>query len=226
VKPGRDALGDNPNNVPLRRRWWAFQAHRPELYRRLAGMARVLATSQVNPHLAFALMPADWIYSQKAILFCDESHAGFGVVQSRIHELWARSFSSTSMELASYTPSDCYETFPFPEDHPANAALDAIGRAYHEARAALMAREEIGLTELYNRFHDPARTDGGIAELRRLHDRMDRAVLDAYGWRDLRPACAFLLDGRRWRHRWPDEVRDEILARLLELNARRAGVRG
>ncbi len=226
VKPGRDALGDNPNNVPLRRRWWAFQAHRPELYRRLAGMARVLATSQVNPHLAFALMPADWIYSQKAILFCDESFAGFAVVQSRIHELWARSFSSTSMELASYTPSDCYETFPFPEDHPANAALDAIGRAYHEARAALMAREEIGLTELYNRFHDPARTDGGIAELRRLHDRMDRAVLDAYGWRDLRPACAFLLDGRRWRHRWPDEVRDELLARLLELNARRAGARG
>ena len=67
---------------------------------------------------------------------------------------------------------------------------------------------------------------------------MDRAVLDAYGWTDLKPTCEFLLDyeedededesggGRRrkkpWRYRWPDDFRDEVLARLLELNRHRA----
>ena len=67
---------------------------------------------------------------------------------------------------------------------------------------------------------------------------MDRAVLDAYGWTDLKPTCEFLLDyeedededestgGRRrkkpWRYRWPDDFRDEVLARLLELNRQRA----
>src|SRR6266508_5556768 len=66
---------------------------------------------------------------------------------------------------------------------------------------------------------------------------MDRAVLDAYGWTDLKPTCEFLLDyegdedeeetGRRqrkkpWRYRWPDEFRDEVLARLLALNKERA----
>ena len=62
---------------------------------------------------------------------------------------------------------------------------------------------------------------------------MDRAVLDAYGWTDIPTDCEFLLDyevdeeesGRRrkpWRYRWPGEVRDEVLARLLELNAQRA----
>ena len=67
---------------------------------------------------------------------------------------------------------------------------------------------------------------------------MDRAVLDAYGWTDLKPTCEFLLDyeedededearaGRKqkkpWRYRWPDEFRDEVLARLLELNKQRA----
>jgi len=67
---------------------------------------------------------------------------------------------------------------------------------------------------------------------------MDRAVLDAYGWTDIHPTCEFLLDyeeddddaevssGRRkkkpWRYRWSDDVRDEVLARLLELNAQRA----
>jgi len=71
---------------------------------------------------------------------------------------------------------------------------------------------------------------------------MDTAVLTAYGWTDLLPKCTceFLLDyedddsesaaeesgGRKkkkpWRYRWPDEVRDEVLARLLKLNAERA----
>jgi hypothetical protein len=72
---------------------------------------------------------------------------------------------------------------------------------------------------------------------------MDRAVLDAYGWTDLKPTCEFLLDyddddnqepgtsnqepstrrrKKPWRYRWPDEFRDEVLARLLELNRQRA----
>src|SRR5205823_6337765 len=69
-------------------------------------------------------------------------------------------------------------------------------------------------------------------------DEMDRRVLDAYGWTDIRPTCEFLLDyeedddedqqgGKRrkkrpWRYRWPDDLRDEVLARLLDLNQTRA----
>ena len=62
---------------------------------------------------------------------------------------------------------------------------------------------------------------------------MDRAVLDSYGWTDIPTDCEFLLDyeideeewgnkKKPWRYRWPDDVRDEVLARLLELNAERA----
>ena len=62
---------------------------------------------------------------------------------------------------------------------------------------------------------------------------MDRAVLDAYGWCDIPTDCDFLLDyeideeewGKKkkpYRYRWPDEIRDEVLARLLALNAERA----
>lgn len=100
-----------------------------------------------------------------------------------------------------------------------------------------MSRVGTGLTALYNRFHDPDEHDADIVQLRDLHAAMDRAVLDAYGWTDLQPTCEFLLDyeeeedadatpGRRkkkpWRYRWPDAFRDEVLARLLELNAQRA----
>jgi hypothetical protein len=101
-----------------------------------------------------------------------------------------------------------------------------------------MVRNNEGLTKTYNRFHDPDERSADILRLRELHGAMDRAVLDAYGWTDIRPTCAFLLDyeeeddedetggGRRrkkpWRYRWPDDVRDEVLARLLDLNRRRA----
>ncbi len=96
-----------------------------------------------------------------------------------------------------------------------------------------MVRNDEGLTKTYNRFHDPDERDPDILKLRELHTAMDRAVLDAYGWSDIRTDCEFLLDyeideeewGDRkkpYRYRWPDEVRDEVLARLLELNAERA----
>ena len=101
-----------------------------------------------------------------------------------------------------------------------------------------MVRNNEGLTKTYNRFHDPNERSPDILKLRELHAAMDRAVLDAYGWTDLKPTCEFLLDyeedededesggGRRrkkpWRYRWPDDFRDEVLARLLELNKQRA----
>ena len=94
-------------------------------------------------------------------------------------------------------------------------------------------RNDEGLTKTYNRFHDPYENDAEIAKLRELHAAMDHAVLDAYGWTDIPTDCEFLLDyeideeewGNRkkpYRYRWPDDVRDEVLARFLELNAERA----
>ncbi len=100
-----------------------------------------------------------------------------------------------------------------------------------------MKRTDEGLTSTYNRFNDPEERDTDILRLRELHEEMDRAVLDAYGWTDIQPTCEFLLDFEEhddeegsderirkqpWRYRWPDDVRDEALARLIELNGERA----
>ena len=96
-----------------------------------------------------------------------------------------------------------------------------------------MVRNNEGLTKTYNRFHDPNELSPDIVKLRELHAAMDRAVLDAYGWTDLQPTCDSSSTTRRtrttgvrpaarkkpWRYRWPDDFRDEVLARLLELNA-------
>ncbi len=101
-----------------------------------------------------------------------------------------------------------------------------------------MIKNNEGLTKTYNRFHDRDDHSPEIQTLRTLHTAMDRAVLDAYGWTDVSTACEFLLDhddgeadegegGKKqkrkpYRYRWPDDVRDDVLARLIELNRVRA----
>jgi len=167
-----------------------------------------------------------------------QNYSSLCVLQSRVHELWAYFFSGSALDLIRYSPSDCFETFPFPTNWENNPQLEAIGKEYYEYRAQLMIANNQGLTTTYNQFHDPDEYDSAILKLRDLHNQMDRAVLDAYGWIDLQPTCEFLLDyedeeetadestnkrqkKKPYRYRWADEIRDEVLARLLALNEER-----
>lgn len=213
--------------------WWQYWRVRRDLYTAIAGLERVLVISQTSRTMAFAFLPTATVYSHKLIVFPFESNAAFCALQCRPHELWARFFGSTMKDDAVYTPSDCFETFPFPASWETHPALEVAGKAYYEFRAALMIRNDEGLTKTYNRFHDPAESSADILKLHELHAAMDHAVLAAYGWTDIDTDCKFLLDyeideeewgGRKkpWRYRWPDEVQAEVLARLLELNAERA----
>ena len=214
--------------------WWKFWNARPELKRAIAGIDRVLTTNcGATRHLAVAFQPADRVFANTLVVFPLSTYSAFCVLQSRPHERWARFFGSSMKDDLRYTPSDCFETFPFPEHWTKRAGLEAAGQAYYDFRAQLMVDNAEGLTKTYNRFHDPEESDRRIAQLRELHTALDRAVLRAYGWDDVDTSCEFLLDheddeeesGRRrkpWRYRWPDEVRDDVLARLLKLNLERA----
>jgi hypothetical protein len=227
-----------------RNTWWQFEHWRAELQEAIKGLDRVLANSEVGSNLAFGFLPTDWIFAHTLKLFTLTSFASFCSMQCRVHEVWARCFASSMKDDLRYTPSDCFETFPFPPTFETNSALEEGGREYYEFRAALMVKNNEGLTKTYNRFHDPNERSPDIFRLRELHAAMDRAVLDAYGWTNLNPTCEFLLDyeeeedeeegsgirsqgpARRrkkpWRYRWPDDFRDIVLARLLELNKQRA----
>jgi hypothetical protein len=218
--------------------WWLFERPRPELQKAILGLRRVLVCSQVSKFRTLSFLPADIVFDQRLIVFAFSNYSVMTVLHSQLHENWARFFGSTLEDRPVYTPSDCFETFPLPDNFETNSSLEAAGKAYYEFRASLMVRNNEGLTKTYNRFHDPDERSPDILKLRELHAAMDRAVLDAYGWTDLKRICEFLLDyeedededetgGTRrrkkpWRYRWPDEFRDEVLARLLELNRQRA----
>jgi hypothetical protein len=200
-----------------------------------ARLDRVLATaSSATKHHAFALLPARQVFSHKLIIFPLRTHAAFCALQSRPHEIWRRFFGSTLEERLTYNPSDVFETFPFPRNWTTDGVLESVGQAYCGFRVGLMVERDEGLTKTYNRFHDPHDMDPAIVRLRELHADMDRVVLNAYGWSDVSTRCEFLLDhefeeeetaSRRrkpYRYRWPDEVRNEVLARLMALNSERA----
>ncbi len=128
-----------------------------------------------------------------------------------------------------YTPSDCFETFPFPPGYRTDAMLEAAGQAYHDHRAQLMIAADEGMTKTYNRFHKESERGTAIQTLRDLHDEIDQTVLRAYGWGDLADTLRpqFLTpeteDDHTYQGRyfWPAAQRDIVLARLLALNAER-----
>ena len=229
VKPTR--MTDN--RATYRNHWWQYAEKRKELYLAIDGLDRVLAISRVGQHASFTFLPSRMVYAETVIVFPLQTFTAFCVLQSRTHGIWTRFFGSSMKDDLRYTPSDCFETFPFPEGRDTDGSLEAAGRSYYERRVALMVENAEGMTKTYNRFHDIYETDPRIVELRDMHAAMDRAALDAYGWADIPTDCQFHLDydideatwGRKkkpYRYRWPDTVRDEVLARLLALNAERA----
>jgi len=220
------------NREAYRRFWWRHGERRVELYRQLSTMKEVFACSQTSKYRLAARMNARMVFSTKAVVFAFSEWGGFSIIQSRIHELWALYFGSSMKDDPVYTPSDCFETFPFPPNWESDPRLEEAGRVYYEFRAALMVRNDEGLTKTYNRFHDPSERDPDILKLRALHADMDRAVLAAYGWTDIATDCDFYLDyeideaswgdkKKPYRYRFPDAVRDDLLARLLDLNQAR-----
>ena len=229
VKPERMKV----NRKVRRDHWWRFGDRQPALYRAIDGLDRVLFHEFTCQHLQFAFLPKQMVYAGPHNVFALFAYADFCALQSRVHEIWTRFFASSLEDRLRYTPSDCFETFPFPDGWETRHDLERVGADYYRFRADLMLRHDEGLTKTYNRFHDPDEPDHEIAQFREMHDAMDRAVLYAYGWTDIPTDCEFLLDyeideedwGTRkkpYRYRWPDEVRDEVLARLLELNAERS----
>jgi hypothetical protein len=230
VKPERQRLADNSDGRRRKKFWWRYGRAPRSLYKVTAPLERVLVTTRHAPNWAPTWIPANAVFAESLVVFAIEEHCFFSLMQSRIHELWARFFSSSIKDDLRYLPSDCFRTFPFPAGFDMDATLEAAGKAYHDFRAQLMIDRQEGLTKIYNFFHDRGEASPDIANLRELHADMDRAGLRAYGWDDLadRAAPDFIEqeadEGKKAKTRldWPAEFKDEVLARLLALNAERA----
>jgi len=215
VKPERDAT----SRKARRERWWQFAELARGLYARVWNRQQgqnALALSLVTHHLAFGIVHPGQVFSHKLCVFPTRKSATLlAALQSTMHEVWTRTYSSSLETRLNYSPSDCFETFPFPADL---TSLEDIGSRYDAHRRAVMQATQKGLTKTYNRFHDPKEQEPAIVKLRELHVEMDRAVARAYDWSDLDLGHGFHQTKQGLRFTVSEPARREILDRLLALN--------
>lgn len=238
VRPERKKIKDKIG----REKWWLFLRPRPELYHAIGRghsfikhpakwnpkkppLERVLCITRVSKTVAFSFVPNNLIMSEAIVVFTIDSYAEFAILQSSIHTVFAWQHSSKLKHDLRYSPSDAFDTFPFPSNTD-RSGLQRLGEMYHSLRAEVMRDEEIGLTKLYNRFHDQDETDARILELRDLHRQIDETVAQAYEWDDLPlnhgyHAVNYLPENDRVRFTISEPARIEALRRLSALNRKR-----
>lgn len=206
----------SPENMKIyEKMWWQFWRPRIELQDAIRNLSRVLVRPRVSNTHAPVFVPKDWIYSEAIVVFTFEDNANFALLQSVLHECWIRQYASTLKGDTRYSPSDVFDTFPFPTSLE---PLEAIGEIYHEYRRQIMLARQEGLTKTYNRFHNPDDDNDDISELRKLHAEMDQAVAAAYGWIDLDLEHGFHQTKQGQRYTISENMRRTLLDRLLVLN--------
>jgi len=205
VKP----LRDTNNRKRMKERWWLHGESRPGLRRALKGLKRCIVTPEVAKHRVFVWMSTDVVPDHTCHVIARADDYTFGVLHSRLHEVWSLRLGSTLEDRPRYNSDSIFATFPFPWPlaHEPNESplVDDIAKAARElvkkrdawikpSDATADELKKRTLTNLYN-----ARP----AWLAEAHRKLDEAVFAAYGW----PAT---LTGA------------ELLERLLKLNHERA----
>jgi MmeI, target recognition domain len=211
VRPARMRLKTTGADADHRRYWWRFANTRKQLREAAARLPRLLATARVSKHVMFSFIDSDVVPSEQVVAFATADFADFAVLQSRVHACWVRLLATHMGEGNRYSTSECFDTFPFPA---ASEPLRVAGARVYDTRRRYMIETGQGLTQTYNLLADEACHDARVVELRQLHEELDRAVLEAYGWPDVGvpPYCA------------PEENSFEtaVIDRLFDLNAQRA----
>ena len=203
VKPARDKV----RNPLERQRWWVHGRPAPDWRNAVAGLGRYIATARVAKHRLFVFLNENVLPDGNLVVFARNDYYAFGVLHSRVHEVWARATGTQLREAESgfrYSHTMTFETFPFPE--PDNVQREAIGSAaarLNELREGWLnpldapeaKLKKRTLTNLYNQRP---------TWLANAHAALDATVAAAYGW--------------------PADLTDAaILERLLALNLERSG---
>jgi hypothetical protein len=214
VKPERD----QNNRASYRENWWIFGEARSTLRDALEGLERYIATPETAKHRFFQFLDIEILPDNMVVAFAFEDAFHLGVLSSTIHTTWAAA-AGGRMGIGNdlrYTKTQCYDPFPFPAaDDNQKAEIRELGEQLDRHRKQVLDRHDhLTMTGLYNvlekqRAGETLNEDeheihekGLVGVLREIHDDLDAAVARAYGWE-------------------PGLPEDEILQRLVDLNAKR-----
>lgn len=246
VKPERQRLnerGEYALRSPLPQRWWQFGEKRPGLYHAIgrgrhferhpegwdkttAQKSRVLFHSFTSKYVCFDFVSNTIVFAGPHNVIASSDDFYFVVLQSNIHEVWARRHTSTMESRLRYAITDCIGNFPFPKSAFDDHRLQIVSHEYLAARKAVSVARNIGYTSVYNLMHDPSEHDDLVIALRTCQRTLDQLVAAAYGWSDIDLRHGFhevtsLPEIDRIRFTISENARIEVLARLSELNHQR-----
>ncbi len=215
VKPERD----QNNRATYRKNWWIYGEPRINLRAATSLLNEMIVTPRTAKHRYFTKLSTRTVIESEIVAVAIDSDYYLGLLSSRCHVCW-------SLELGSrlgvgndprYNNSRCFETFPFPITDDASKQriaylaeqLDAHRKRQQTQHPTLTMtgmynvleklRSGESLTAKEQMIHE----QGLVSVLKQIHDDLDAAVFDAYGW--------------------PHDLDDEaILQRLVDLNHERA----
>ena len=214
VKPERD----QSNEPRVKQRWWLFGRTRDELKQALDGTRRYIATVVTAKHRLFVFLDSEILSDDAIISFALEDAYHLGVLSSNIHVVWALALGG---DLGGNTPrynnSRCFDPFPFPDatSHQQSRIRELAEQLDAHRKRQQTAHPALTLTDLYNVVEklragetlsakeQTVNQQGLASVVFSLHQQIDAAVADAYGW--------------------PHDLSySEILTRLVRLNHERA----
>lgn len=219
VKPERDAKGGTPDGKHYAEKWWLFGKPRGDLRLALKGLPRYIATTETSKHRMFQFLDASILPDNMLVCIAVSDALHLGVLSSRVHVAWSL---ATGGRLGvgndpRYNKTKCFDPFPFPvcsldvADKIRQLAerLDSHRKRQQDIHSDLTMTGMYNVLEALREGHVLTAKEKAIHEmglcavLREIHDELDRAVFEAYGW--------------------PANLSDEaILERLVALNAERA----
>ena len=110
--------------------WWLHARPSPRYRKAIREQVRCIITPAVSKHRIFMWIEPPALADHALIVFLRSDDYFFGVLHSKLHEVWSRAQGTQVRERESgfrYTPKACFETFPFPE--PTDGQKTAIANA-------------------------------------------------------------------------------------------------
>jgi hypothetical protein len=202
----------------IKRLWWRFGWERPEIRKAMEGLPRFIGTTETAKHRVFQFIDGKILPDHMVIVIASDDAFHLGVLSSRIHVVYSLA-AGGRLGVGNdprYNKTRCFDPFPFPDcTETQKERIRKLAEELDAHRKRAQQKHGLGLTDIYNvlgklragtvlstkerALHDAAL----VSTLKHLHDELDAAVADAYGWP------------------WP-LTDEEILERVVALNAARA----
>jgi hypothetical protein len=213
VKPERDSNRDRG----FRENWWLWGRPRPGLREATRGLPRMIVTNFAAKHRVFVFELPEVVIDHNAYVITTADAFHLGVLSSSAHITWMLAAGSTLEDRPLWVNSTCFLPFPFPAGadtqiariRERGEALDAHRRHRQSLHPSLTLTamynvlEKLRAGEPLNAKDKAIHEQGLVSTLKQIHDDLDAAVFDAYGWSS-------------------DLTDEQILERLVALNAERA----